>query len=968
MLRRRTFVQGSAAAAAASASLASGRAASAEPGASRSPDGAALRWPRFTAETRPWVRWWWLGSAVTGAGLTRHLLQLHQAGLGGVEVQPIYEAQGYEDRDLEFLSAEWVSALDHTTRQATRLGMQVDLTSGSGWTMGGPWITPEHSAGKALVARWQLVEGQRLEEPVRTEQPAHPGLVDEEKLSRPDLRPPMDALPEPPLSALVAREASTGETVVLTDRVGADGRLDWTAPAGRWELTGVFAGLALKRVERAGPGGKGLMSDYTGGTGVRPHLDRLDAALGSGAHGLRASFHDSYELEATDWHRTFLADFERLRGYDVAPYLPDVFAAGEVGATALRVMADVRQTFSELFVERFAKPWDQWSKGHGWLTRNQAHGSPANLLDVYGASDIPETEYTGAEIVPIPGLRQGLGAAAPPVSLVWRMASSPAHLKGTTLVSAETITWRDEHYHVSLSQAKPAVDLLFSAGINHVLFHGSTYSPDDVAWPGFSFYASTEVNPANTLWRDLPELNSYITRCQSVLQDGEHGNDVLVYWPQADLWSRPSGGLTGDERELTPDYAWRGTGWMYGDPESPGAVVDPIEKRGWQFDWASDAQLQEFSGRRGGLDNGRSRYAVVVVPRAQRVPLETMQKLRDLASGGATVVFVDALPTDVPGYGDLDARRHRFGRLRDAMTARPVAGRAGWHRVGKGHVVVAAQGAVLDAALSEAGAVREPLADAGLRVLRRRHRHGWHYFVANVGADTVSGWQQLGVDARSVGLLDPLRDTSGRAEQRESGSGTQVRLHLEPGQSVILRTFDRRRISGRGADLAIAGARALSIDGPWDLRFLEGGPELPGARTIDTLVSWTELGEAEAAFSGTALYRTTFELDADAAQRDWLLDLGQLCESARVRVNGEDVGTAWAIPYRVRVGDAIRPGANVLELEVTNLAANRFRALALRGELELPHFMSWRSRAEPQDWDVMPSGALGPVRLVESQG
>jgi hypothetical protein len=967
VLRRRTFVQGSAAAAAAaSASLASSRAALAGPGENRGPDTGALRWPRFSAETRPWVRWWWLGSAVTGAGLTRNLLQLHQAGLGGVEVQPIYEAQGYEDRDLEYLSASWVSALDHTTRQAGRLGMQVDLTSGSGWTMGGPWITPELSAGKALVARWQLAEGQRLDEPVRTEQPGHPGLVDEEKLSRPDLRPPMDPLPAPPLSALVAREASTGETVVLTENVGADGRLDWTAPAGTWELTGVFAGLALKRVERAGPGGKGLMSDYTGGTGVRPHLDRLDAALGSGRRGLRASFHDSYELEATDWHRTFLADFERLRGYDVTPYLPDVFAEGEVGDTALRVMADVRTTFSELFVERFAKPWDEWSKDHGWLTRNQAHGSPANLLDVYGASDIPETEYTGAELVPIPGLRQGLGAAAPPVSLVWRMASSSAHLKGATLVSAETITWRDEHYHVSLSQAKPAVDLLFSAGVNHVLFHGSTYSPDDVAWPGFSFYASTEVNPANTLWRDLPELNAYITRCQSVLQDGEHGNDVLVYWPQADLWSRPTGGLPGAERELTPDYAWRGTGWMYGDPESPGAIVEPIEKRGWQLDWVSDAQLQEFSGRRGQVDNGHSRYAVVVVPRARHVPLDTMQHLRDLAATGATVVFVDALPTDVPGYADLAARRRRFVQLRDTMTAHPVVGRAGWHRVGNGHVVVATQGTALDTALAESGAVREPLADSGLRVLRRRHRHGWHYFVANVGAETVSGWQRLGVDVRSIGLLDPLRDTRGVAEHRAVDGGTEVRLHLDPGQSVILRTFDRRKLSGPAADLAIPGG-TLSLDGSWELRFLEGGPELPGARTLDALVSWTELGEVEAAFSGTALYRTTFEIDADAAKRDWLLDLGQLCESARVRVNGEDVGTAWAIPYRVSLSGALRRGANVLELEVTNLAANRFRALALRGELELPHFMSWRSREEPQDWDVMPSGVLGPVRLVESQ-
>ena len=966
MLRRRTFVQGSVAAGAVGSAAASSPATAAPPTARPLAESQALRWPRFTAEARPWVRWWWLGSAVTGAGLTRNLLQLHERGIGGVEVQPIYEAQGYEDRDLEYLSPAWVAALDRTTRQASRLGMQVDLTSGSGWTMGGPWISPEQSAGKLLVERWRLSEGQRLDVPVRTTQPDHPGLVDEEKLSRPDLRPPMDPLPEPPLSALVARRTDGAETVDLTDRVGADGTLDWTAPAGTWELTGAFAGLALKRVERAGPGAKGLMSDYTGGTGVAPHLARLDAALGAGSHGVRASFHDSYELEATDWHRTFLADFKRLRGYDVTPYLPAVLTEGELDDTGQRALADIRETFSELFVARFAEPWDAWSKGHGWQTRNQAHGSPANLLDVYGAADIPETEYTGAEIVPIPGLRQGLGGSSAPVSLVWRMASSPAHLKGTTLVGAEAITWRDEHYHVALSQAKPSVDLLFAAGVNHVLFHGSTYSPDDVAWPGFSFYASTEVQPSSTLWHDLPELTGYITRCQSILQEGKHGNDVLVYWPQSDLWSSPTGGLE-KGRELTPDYAWQGKSWMYGEAGSPATVVEPIERRGWQFDWVSDQQLQRFKVRRGTLRNGSSRYAVVVVPRAELVPLATMEHLRDLAAGGATVVFVDALPGDVPGLGDLDARRQRLAKLRRAMTAKPVKGRKGWHRVGKGHVVVAAQGRTLDAALTDAGAVREPMGGAGLRVLRRRHAGGWHYFVANLGATTVSGWQTLGVDARSVGLLDPLRDTRGRAEQRTKGGRTQVRLHLDPGQSVILRTFDRRRVSAPLADQAVPAGRARVLDGPWELTFVEGGPELPEPRTLDRLVSWTELGEAEAAFSGTALYRTTFRLDAGDLESSWLLDLGQLCESARVKVNGTEVGTAWAIPFRVALGDALRKGRNVLELEVTNLSANRFRALARRGELELPYFMSWRSGQQPQDWAPMPSGVLGPVRLVRAR-
>ncbi|WP_267888445.1 glycosyl hydrolase, partial [Streptomyces sp. SBT349] len=166
-------------------------------GAAETSGGAdGLGWGPVTSQTRPWTRWWWLGSAVTETGLAGHLRAFAEAGLGGVEIQPIYEAQGQEDRVLPFLGPEWLAALDAATRHARDHGLGVDLTAGSGWNIGGPWITPELGAGRALVERWQLDEGQRLDAPVRAEQPPHPGLIDEERLSRPDFRPPMDPLPD----------------------------------------------------------------------------------------------------------------------------------------------------------------------------------------------------------------------------------------------------------------------------------------------------------------------------------------------------------------------------------------------------------------------------------------------------------------------------------------------------------------------------------------------------------------------------------------------------------------------------------------------------------------------------------------------------------------------------------------------------------------------------------------------------
>jgi hypothetical protein len=132
--------------------------------------------------------------------------------------------------------------------------------------------------------------------------------------------------------------------------------------------------------------------------------------------------------------------------------------------------------------------------------------------------------------------------------------------------------------------------------------------------------------------------------------------------------------------------------------------------------------------------------------------------------------------------------------------------------------------------------------------------------------------------------------------------------------------------------------------------------------------SWTTLSDPRAqAFSGTARYRVSF--DAPAMRADaWELDLGDVREAARMRLNGVDLGIAWSLPFRARIG-ALRPKGNVLEIDVANLPANRIRDLDLRkvdwkimGDINLA---SLRYGAlDAARWDVAPSGLNGPVRLV----
>src|SRR5512139_229996 len=109
-------------------------------------------WPPATSETRPWTRWWWLGSSVTPEGLTAAMESYRQAGLGGLELTPIYGVAGYEDRFVPFLSPAWMALLDHTLKEAARLGLGLDMGTGTGWPFGGPWIE-EVDACKTMAFR-----------------------------------------------------------------------------------------------------------------------------------------------------------------------------------------------------------------------------------------------------------------------------------------------------------------------------------------------------------------------------------------------------------------------------------------------------------------------------------------------------------------------------------------------------------------------------------------------------------------------------------------------------------------------------------------------------------------------------------------------------------------------------------------------------------------------------------------------
>jgi len=870
----------------------------------------AFQWPEIGQEQKPWTRWWWLGSAVDRENLTRELQDLNRAGFGGVEITAIYGAHGAEDRFISYLSPHWVEMLGHTISEAHRLGLGVDLPPGSGWRTGGLFVTPEYASTALRLQRYEINGGDEWQGDFAGQR----------------------------IQAVVAYPES-GEPVNLTSSLAADGRIRWKAPAGKWVIYAVNGSLSGEKVKRPAPGGEGPAIDPYSRAAAQAFLTVFAERLKPIPRGgVRTFFHDSFEYQG-DWSLDLLDEFAKRRRYRLENHLPALDGKRDPAIVG-RVWSDYRETLSDMLRENFLGTLKSWSRERGGRSRNQAHGSPGNLLDLYAASDIPETENFG----PLEG------TDADP--LISKFSSSAAHVTGQRLVSSETFTWLGEHFNVSLGMMKAAADRVFVAGVNHLFYHGTAYSPKGAEWPGWLFYASTEANSRNPIWRDLPALNQYIARCQSLLQSGEPDNDVLIYWPYYDIID--------STRRRFQQLAVHTPAWFHQQPL--GKLAMRLWLGGYGFDYISDRQLREATYQDGTIRTPGSRYATIVVPQARLMPVDTLEKLLELTRAGATVVFESSLPESVPGLHDWQAREAKLKEM-EASIRWNAAGASEEAAIGRGRLF---RGTDTPAMLARTGAVKEELASLPGMLLLRRARAGGHiYFIANTSGEARDTWVPLGRSFGSVVWMDPMTGRTGLAAVRDNTGKIEVRLQLSPGESAFLATYGNA-VTGPAWSYGDPAGEAVELNGEWRVRFLEGGPVLPPPSMVTKLESWTALaGEEGRRFAGTARYELHFDQPANAP--DYLLDLGRLESSARVSLNNRQLGTVFRPSPRLRTG-ALKPKDNVLVVDVTNLAANRIRDLDRRG-------VKWRIfydinlvniHYRPFDasiWPIRDSGLLGPVRL-----
>jgi hypothetical protein len=978
---RREFLEqmALAAVAATTAPLASAAAAegAGDSGAAAAPGGHAIETFRQALTTppqsaKPMTRWWWFGGAVTPAEITRELTFMRDAGLRGAEIQPVYpvtlDDPAHGVRHVRYFTPEWFDLLRHASREARRLGLQLDLTLGSGWPYGGPFIPPE------LGARRLRLHSQDATGPRTIAWDYAPLLGDGDRVVALVLAP-------------VGEDGSpkvAGAQVLDPRRQTA--RAGVPIPGGRWRLLLFVDSPTGMLVKRPTFGMEGLVIDHHNreamGLFLRAAGDRVFDAVGAeNGPPFHSVFCDSLEVFGADWTARLVAEFERRRGYSILPYLPALFT--DVGPDTPHVRYDYHLTLSDLIIEEFFGPLGEWSARRGVRSRVQAHGAMGDVMRGYGAADIPEGENIF------------LGDRYQVNLKHRRLASSAAHIYGKPVASAETYTWlRTPTFTTTLEMMKAATDSVFLDGITQIVNHGYSYSPPEAGEPGWAFYASTEVNHTQTWWRHYPHLAHYVQRVAAVLQQGESVNPVLVYLPMADV------------------YAGHGVGGLHLDVEVQArldpTLLDRLRQAGYDFDVVNDHALASvLRVESGALRGGTGRYRVVVINAAHLMPPESAARIAEFARAGGHVIVIGQPPGEAPGVKNREART---SAVRAAFAGLPAA------VVPDVAAAVARLAAVLppDFRITREAPGGDGRAAEQVGFVHRRLDDSDCYFVANVSAAA----RDLRVEF-AAGHRTPQRwDTETGAvdavpyeyvTRPGGGIATSVEVRLDPFQSCLIvfgsgtlpprlvatdprgrwratAAADRLEVSGLapsageyhltgpgGRRQTVSAGRVpppIDVSGPWTLAFGSAN-----AVQLARLAEWQNVPGGRG-FSGWGRYECAVNLPQLGTDIEWFIDLGEVHETAHVWLNGQDLGAAWKGNRRVACVGAVVAGPNHLRIEVANLwihhvvahppgdPMRHLKGVGLDPAVAETAGIRWGTYGEVPADTLPASGLLGPVQLV----
>ncbi|MDN5287981.1 MAG: hypothetical protein JWR38_4255 [Mucilaginibacter sp.] len=714
-----------------------------------------------------------------------------------------------------------------------------------------------------------------------------------------------------------------GQILDISDRMTADGKLNWPAPKGNWTILRLGHVNAGKKNGPAPAEGTGWEANKFAKSGAEAHfagyIGRLSGPNGPLAGGLlNGMLIDSWECHTQSWTPEMEQEFKRISGYQLRKWLPTLFGyVIKDHETTARFLTDWRKTLNDLLVNNYYGRMASLAKGNGLsVTYETGPGDvvPADIMEYFKFADIPMCEFWQP-------MSDGFVGSInfKPI----KPTASAARMYGKPRVAAESFTnislsW-DEH----LDMLKEVANINSVQGVSHFVFHTYTHNPQTpFLAPGSSFGAGigTPFLRGQTWWRYMPDFTAYLSRCTYLLERGKPVSDVLWY--------------LGDEINHKPDQ-------------------NAAFPEGFKYDYCNpDALLNRLKAENGMITTPEGiRYRVLWLPDVPRMLPQTLEKIRSLLRSGATIVGQPPLGLATLSGGNAAGQRFN-------AAVKDIWGTAGTglRKVGKGYVI---SGLTIAQALAALKIKPDVTGGDALWVHRRTEGADWYFVTAPRGHGFTGE-----LSFRATGhaeLWDAVTGTSGPVESQRNGERTSIKLNLAKGGSCFIVFRQKENLNVATKFKAHKAVTTLPISGPWKLAFPIGWGA-PDVIELSALKPWKDLDIAAEgkAFSGTATYTNSFNLDSIEPGLQYILDLGNVDMAAVVAINGQQAGKLWAPPYRIDLKHFIKPGKNTLSVEVTGTWFNR---LVFDAGQPIDKRKTWTISGPSKDASLRVSGLLGPVKL-----
>ncbi len=900
---------------------------------------------------RPFVRWWWNGNKIEKSELARELKLLKEAGIGGVEINPISFPSNTDDMGIaavEWLSDEWIDLLKFTLEEAKKLDLTCDLLAGTGFPFGADFLEGEERAQVVVIAV------KKIEGPIKTAY----SLFDLFKEADPATLSPYSGRTMEMLALNIVPDPLTNMDQVknITNKL-VNGVVKVDLPKGKFALYALVKIDAFMRVIQGAPGGPVL--NHFNGKAVKKYLnkitDTIQNSMGPLAPYVRSFFIDSLEMEGANWTSDMMAEFKKRRGYDLYPYLPFIlFKTGRMGNTIdlnyavktsveidkmlARIRYDFEFTKAELFRERFSNNFSQWCAENKIKSRAQAYGRGHFPLEGSFNMDIPEgetwlkygigEEISEAEFTKYPW-HLGRGN-----TMINKYVSSAAHLKDKKLISSEEMTNTDMVFAETLSLLKIAGDQSTISGITHPIFHGFNYSPKAAAFPGWITYGGY-FNEQNTIWPHFKKYTDYRARQSALLQQATFFADIAIMAPIGDMWGDFGAQMEPFPSRVTPPYQ--------------ALIWESIHQNGNSCDYVSEQVIAEAEFKNGLMSYGTRKYHTLFLINVKSIEPQTARKLYDFVKAGGRIFCIEAYPEKSLGWFDYQKKDQEVNEWIEKLKLypnqfillpKPASDFKSWYQAVQSKYAITpyVQIANPNVMITQ---VRYQTKDSELLFFNNASAHHPAILDVTFAPEITTNKQAWIWDA-----------VSGDKFKLNLKNG-QFKLKLYPADSKII-VFNNERSGLNWRPIPEIPSNSIKLNQGWKAEFKHMNGEV---KTKD----FTELRDLKAMpefthFAGIVSYSYTLQLATPTSLH--YLDLGKVHGIAELIVNGKLIGSTWYGRNAFALENVLKKGTNSIEVRVTTVMLNYMKSLT-----ENVTAQYWSNNSKRKEQPLQSLGMVGPVNL-----